>query len=218
VIIYGASTATPDGRKIVLQRPETKVHLELTTVSSSKVTEAFRKEPHTFLAESDCKAFGKGAKAPTVRLYRWWYDSLGKLFSWGGLLVAVPAIAGAVGAWATLFGVLSPAPAELNVNSMQAALAWAAEPLATMAPHPDPATEAAVAAEFERRSIQANSCVQSLQGHHGPVPQIPKINCQPQSSSWVQRHGGQLAAAMTVLVALAGLLTAVLRTRFKQSP
>jgi hypothetical protein len=217
VIISGASTATPVGQKIVLQRPETKGRLELTTVSPDKVTEAFKKEPHTFLSGSDCKAFGEGARAPTVRQYRWWYDSVGKMFSWGGLLVAVPAIAGAVGAWATLFGVLSPAPTELNLNSMQAALAWAAEPLATMPAHPDPAGEAAVATEFERRSIRANSCVQSLQGHHGPVPQIPKINCQPQSSSWVQRHGGQLAAAMTVVVTVAGLGTAAWRTRFRQA-
>jgi hypothetical protein len=132
--------------------------------------------------------------------------------------VAVPAIAGAIDAWATLFGVLSPAPTELNVNSMQAALAWAAEPLVTMPAHPDPPTETAAATEFEHRSIQANACVQSLQGHHGPVPHIPKINCQPQSSSWVQHHGGQLAAVMGIVVTLAGVVTAARRTSFRQSP
>lgn len=217
VIIYGAATLTPDEQKIVLRRPDAKGRLELKTVNPSRLTDAYKKAPQTFLSESDCKAFVKGSNAPTVRRYRW-YDSLGKLFSFGGLLVAVPAIAGAIGAWATLFGVLSPAPADLNVNSMQAALAWAAEPLATLPAHPDPTAEAAVAVEFERRSIQANSCVQSLQGHHGPVPQIPNVTCQPRSSSWIQRHGGQLAAIMTGVVTLAGLGAAAWRTRFRQSP
>jgi hypothetical protein len=217
VYINGASTPTPYGQKVLLQRPEAKGRLELTTTTPTDVPEAYKQKPRTYLSAIDRKAFGAGDQAPTVRRYRW-YDSVGKLFSLAGLLVAVPAIAGAIGAWATLFGVLSPTPTELNVNSMQAALAWAAEPLAIMPAHPDPATENAAATEFEHRSLRANVCVQSLQGHRGPVPQIPKINCQPRSSSWVQNHGGQVAAGMTLLVTLAGLVTAARRTRFQQSP
>ena len=217
VYINGASTPIPDGQKILLLRPESTGRLELKATTPNDVPAAYKAKSHTYLSAIDRDAFGSGSKSPTVRCYRW-YDSVGKLFALAGLLVAVPAVAGAIGAWATLLGVLSPVPTELNVNSMQAALAWAAEPLATLPAHPDPAAETAVATEFERRSIQANACVQSLQDRHVPVPQIPKVSCQPKSSSWVQRHGGQVAAVMTIVVTLFGVVTAFRRTRFQQSP
>ena len=131
VFINGASTPIPDGQKILLLRPESKGRLELKATTPNEVPAAYKVRSHTYLSAIDRNAFGSGSNPPTIRRYRW-YDSVGKLFSLAGLMVGVPAVAGAIGAWATLFGVLSPAPTELNVNSMQAALAWAAEPLASM--------------------------------------------------------------------------------------
>lgn len=217
VYISGASTPIPDGQKVVLVRPDSRGRLELTVTTPGEVPAAYKARSHTYLSAIDRTAFGSGSRLPTVRRYRW-YDSVGKLFSLAGLLVAVPAVAGAVGAWATLFGVLSPAPTELNINSMQAALAWAAEPLTTLPAHPDPAAETAAATEFEHRSIRATACVQSLQGHRGSVAQVPQIDCRPKSSSWVQRHGGLVATVMTTVVMLFGIVTAIRRTRFQQSP
>jgi hypothetical protein len=216
VYINPASASLPDKKKILLTRPEATGRLELKTVTPGAATAAQKAQSRTYLSQVDFSAFGTGGKQPTARRYRW-FDSLHKLVSVAGFLLAIPAIAGAIGAWAILSGLLSPSPTDLNVVRMQAALAWAAEPLAAMGPRPDPAAEAAAATEFERRSIQASACVQSLQGHHGPVPQIPQITCQPQSSSWVQRNGPKVAATTTVIVTVTALGTAWWRTRFQQS-
>lgn len=216
VYINKPGTPPPDGQKVVLRRTGSARRLELTATTPANVAEAYRQQRTTFLSPADAPALGEGQATVTVRRYRW-YDSVAKLFSWTGLLVAFPAIAGAIGAVATLFGVLSPAPAEMNTHAMQAALAWAAEPLATLDANPAPAATTSAAAEFERRSLQAHACVQSLQSHHGPIPQIPGITCQPQSPSWIQDHGGQIAAGATVLITIAGLISTARQTRFRQS-
>lgn len=207
-----------DGQKLVLERPETDQRLEVRTVTPRTVTESQKSEFLSYLSGADKAAFGTGAKAPTVRRYTWWRDGLAKLNSLTGWLLVGSATVAAIGAWATLFGVLAPHAADLNANRMEAALAWAAQPLTTLPPQSDPTAQTAAASEFKSRAIQANACVESLQGHQGPIPQIPQLSCEPVKSSWCQKNAGKVAAGATALVTLGSLVSVWLRTRFQQSP
>lgn len=208
-----------EGQKLVLRIPRKSVkRSEVTTTTAPRgATKALTDACATYVSPQVLEALGGAGFTPEVRRYRL-LDRVRKLWSIDGLLVALPAVAGAVGAWATAWGVLMSQPADLNADRIQAVLSWAAEPLATLPARPDPIASAAAATEFENRSVRANACVQSLQGHYGPSPQIPQITCVPATKSWVQRHGGLVAALASGAVALVGLVTMWRRTRFQQTP